>query len=132
MKLDRFKVYVVEDSPTIRQALIERIEEQDKFEVVGFADTAQAALDGVRQMHPSVLVLDLHLKAGTGYDVLEELNDSPEPSIAHIVMLTSHSTAAHRHHSLQLGATAFYDKSMQFEEMVNNLHQWAETYQGLH
>ena len=124
--MDPIKVYVVEDSAVIRDAMIERLEERGMFQVVGVAETAQEAIRGVRQTHPDVLVLDLHLKQGTGFDVLKSLQGTPEPTLTQIVMMTSLATPVHQNHALKLGATQFYDKAMQFDEMLDALHRWAD------
>jgi len=131
-KLETFKVYVVEDSPVIRDALIERIEEHGKFKVVGFAETASDAIEGLRQNEPNVVLLDLHLKEGSGYDVLRGLNSHAVPAVEHVVVFSNNASAMHQKVAKSLGASRFFDKSMQFEEMLDALHAWAETQKKIH
>ena len=119
------RVYVVEDSPIILAALTQRIEDDPRFTVVGHADTAQGAIGELRKSIPDVLIVDLHLKQGTGYEILIYLRDLGAPALKTIV-LTNYASVAHRRRAMELGADSFFDKSMQFDEMLDTLHFWAD------
>lgn len=122
-------VFMVEDSPAIRAVLRQRLEEDPRFTVIGFADSAADAIAALRQQAPDVLVIDLHLKQGTGYDVLLYLRDTPMPGERQAIVLTNYASPAHRQRALSLGASSFFDKSMQFDEMLDALRVWADTKQ---
>jgi len=120
------KVYLVEDAPAIRESLIQRIEDDARFSVVGYAETAEGAIADLAQHLPDILILDLHLKQGTGYDVLAYLHRAEAPADLKTYVLTNYATAAHRQRAMILGANGFFDKSMQFDEMLDSLRILAD------
>lgn len=119
------RVYVVEDSPIILAALTQRIEDDPRFTVVGHADTARGAIGELQQSMPDILIVDLHLREGTGYEILIFLRGVGVPPLKTIV-LTNYASSAHRRRAMELGANSFFDKSMQFDEMLDGLHAWAD------
>jgi DNA-binding NarL/FixJ family response regulator len=120
-------VFLVEDSPAIREALIQRIEEDGRFRVIGCAETAADAIAQLDRRLPKVIIVDLHLKQGTGYDVLAHRAKSDKEKVTKAVVLTNFGSASHRRHAMELGADGFFDKSMQFEEMLDALRDWADS-----
>lgn len=120
------KVYVVEDSPVIRAALTQRIEDDPRFAVVGYADTASGAIVELQQRLPDILIVDLNLRQGTGYDILAHLKTVGVPAKLKTLVLTNYASPAHRRRALELGAGGFYDKSMQFDDMLDALRVWAD------
>lgn len=120
------RVFVVEDSPVIRTALTQRIQDDPRFIVVGFADTAQGAIGELDKSPPDMVIVDLHLKQGTGYDILAHLRRTGASEKFKAVVLTNYASAAHRRRALDLGASGFFDKSMQFDEMLDALRIWAD------
>lgn len=119
-------VFLVEDSPAIREALIQRIEEDARFRVIGTAETAEHAIEALGKRLPQIIIVDLHLKQGTGYDVLLYRSHVDAARTSKAVVLTNYGSASHRRHALALGADGFFDKSMQFEEMLDTLLEWAD------
>lgn len=119
-------VFVVEDSSAIRAVLTQRIEDDARFSVVGFAETAKDAIAALQQHMPEILVLDLHLAQGTGYDVLAHLRKSRALPGFQAIVFTNYASSAHRRRALELGASSFFDKSMQFDDMLDTLRLWAD------
>ena len=120
-------VFVVEDSPIIRDVLTQRLEDDSRFSVVGHAETAQDTIAALKQLGLlDILVLDLQLKQGTGYDVLAYLRSARAPSELQAVVLTNYASPAYRQRALALGASGFFDKSMEFDKMLHGLRLWAD------
>src|SRR5262245_56767209 len=72
MEPDKPIVYVVEDSPILLRLLTELIEANGAT-VVGHADTAPAAIEEIAELHPDAVTIDITLRKGTGFDVLEAM-----------------------------------------------------------
>src|SRR5437762_13454017 len=117
MKNASTAVYVVEDSPIIRNLLVELIETTGAT-VVGHADTASAAIADIAALRPDAVTIDLSLKAGTGFDVLEAMaidNDGHPPLS---IVLTNYITKPYRAAAIDLGADYFFDKAAQIRETL--------------
>jgi DNA-binding NarL/FixJ family response regulator len=105
-------VYLVEDSAPIRALVAEMLAQLPDVRVAGEAADVDEAIAGIRATRPDAVVLDLHLRGGTGIDVLRAVH-AEAPQIVFIV-LTNHPTPQHRRLCLALGARHFLDKSNEF------------------
>lgn len=117
----RKPVFIVDDSPVVRERLITMISELPNVEIVGQADIAFEAIDSIRQLRPAVVVLDISMPGGSGMYVLETIKkDRPGPTV---IMLTNFAHDPYRQKCLQLGADYFFDKSTEFERVTEVLRQ---------
>ena len=74
------RVLLVEDSPLIRERLAESIADPGRIEIVGQADSEQAAIGMLAAAPWDAMVLDLQLRHGTGLGVLRALCVPPSPA----------------------------------------------------
>lgn len=117
------KVFVVEDSAVVRERLLEMIREIEDVEVVGEAETYDAAVSGILTTRPDVAVLDIKLadERGSGIDVLAEVKKGLPAMRA--IMLSNYATPQHMKASADAGAEYFLDKSADFERIAEILEQ---------
>jgi|SRR5688572_15740606 len=84
-----------------------------------------ASLSEARQLLaqklPGVIVLDLHLRAENGLELLRDLPS--ERSQPLVIVLTNDATDHHRRSCVRLGADYFFDKSRQFEAVLEVLER---------
>lgn len=109
------KVFLVEDSPLLRERLARQLAAIPGIEVAGHADTTQAALEGIRATAPDIVVCDIQLEEGSGFDVLRELQKTA-PQIA-VYVLTNFASDSYRRAAERHGARGFFDKSTEFERL---------------
>ena len=114
------KVYLVEDSPIILERLIELIEPTGAT-VVGHADTASAAIADIAALHPDAVTVDITLKQGNGFDVLEAIAINSEGHPPLRIVLTNYTFGSYRDAAHQLGADHFFDKARQIPEVLSVL-----------
>jgi DNA-binding NarL/FixJ family response regulator len=114
------RVYLVEDSPIILQRLIELIEPTGAT-VVGHADTASAAIADIAALHPDAVTVDITLKQGNGFDVLEAIAVNSENHPPLRIVLTNYTFGSYRDAAHQLGADHFFDKARQIPEVLTIL-----------
>jgi DNA-binding NarL/FixJ family response regulator len=117
-------VFIVDDSPVVRDRLVSMIAELPNVEVIGQADIAFEAINSIRRLRPSVVVLDISMPGGSGMYVLETIKkERPEPMV---IMLTNFAHDQYRQKCLQLGADYFFDKSTEFERVTEVLRNCPE------
>ena len=61
------QVYVVEDSEIVLRLLTSAVESAGG-ELMGAADNAQQAIDELRELKPHLILIDLVLASGSGFD----------------------------------------------------------------
>jgi DNA-binding NarL/FixJ family response regulator len=104
------RVYIVEDSPIAEQLLTSAIAAAGA-KLSGCSADAQTAIGDLVALQPDLIVIDIRLASGTGFDVLEALQDHRLVPAAIKVVLTNHASVEYQNLSLGLGAYRFFDKS---------------------
>lgn len=106
------QIFIVEDSPMVRARLVEMLREVPGAKVVGAAGDAKTAIGQILAARPDVVVLDVNLAEGSGFDVLRAVcRRAPEIDF---YMLSNFAEAPYRHLAMRLGAREFFDKSREF------------------
>jgi len=109
------QVFLVEDSVMVRERLESLLAQVPGTEIVGRAAGAQAAIRDILQTRPDLVVLDVQLAEGSGFDVLRALHaEAPELDV---VMLSNYSSDPYRQIAERFGARAFFDKTRDFERV---------------
>jgi len=67
----RLRVLIVEDQAAIRKDIRILVEEQPGFVVIGFCGTVKDATVLIPSTKPDLVLLDINLPDGTGFDILE-------------------------------------------------------------
>jgi DNA-binding NarL/FixJ family response regulator len=117
-------VFIVDDSPVVRDRLVQLLGDVPQIEIVGQADIAFEAIQSIRRLRPRAVVLDISMPGGSGIYVLETIvKEKPRPTV---IMLTNFTTEQYRRKCLQLGADFFFDKSCEFEKVTDVLRQLPE------
>jgi DNA-binding NarL/FixJ family response regulator len=116
------KVFVVEDAVEVRKRLVAMLGAVGGVEIVGEAATVRDAIEGAAAAAPDVMLLDLQLPDGNGFDVLTGLK-ARLPRLRTIV-LSNFATAQHRAACLAAGAELFFDKSAEFGRVAGVLRAW--------
>lgn len=114
-----FRTFLVEDSSTIRDNLIETLQEMATIEPVGTAETEHEARRWLAQNDGrwDLVIVDLFLREGSGLHVLEACGARKKPG-QRIVVLSNHASRDVRWRCQQLGADAVFDKSTELEALV--------------
>lgn len=71
------RVLIVDDTRLARQELRTLLAEIPGVECVGEADDVPAAQAAIAKLQPDLLLLDIQMPSGTGFDVLEGLDRAP-------------------------------------------------------
>jgi DNA-binding NarL/FixJ family response regulator len=109
------KVFLVEDSPLLRERLQAMLAAIPGVQTVGHADAAGPAIDAILASGAEAVVLDIQLAEGSGFDVLRALH-SRAPRVA-VFMLTNFASEGYRKAAERLGARGFFDKSHDIDRL---------------
>ena len=108
-------VFLVENSPPIRERLLTLLAPVAGIRVVGFAERADDAIREILRQRPDAVILDLNLAGGSGIDVLRAVSaEAPE---VEVFVLTNFAYSQYRRLCTGLGARGFFDKSTEFEKV---------------
>lgn len=124
------RVLLVEDSKVLTERLSEAIKQIADVELVGTADTEAEAVAAVKKQAVDVIILDLHLKQGTGFGVMRGL--AAGSSKPRIVVLTNYDLPEYKNAAMALGATHFLDKARDYGRLPEVLHEICEAHLAKH
>ena len=123
------KVFVVDDSPLVRERLVALLSEVEGVDVVGSADSAEEGIEGISTSKADVAILDIRMPAGNGIAVLERIKR--QGSSPTVIMLTNYPYPQYRKKCMNAGADYFFDKSSEFHKVMDVLERMAaETTMG--
>jgi DNA-binding NarL/FixJ family response regulator len=109
------RIYLVEDSPVVLERLEALLATVEGARTVGRASRASEAIEGILAEHPDLVVLDLKLADGSGFDVLRAVRGAA-PGID-VYMLTNFASEPYRRLAERLGARNLFDKTTEFERV---------------
>ena len=112
------RTYIVEDSLIIQRALASAIADAGA-EVSGASCDARTAIADVNALEPDLVLIDIRLEVGTGFDVLKALQHHGRPIK---VVLTNYANPEYRDLSARLGADRFFDKTLEMSEAMEFIH----------
>jgi len=108
-------IYVVDDDDAVRDSL-KILLESYQLAVRDFGSVPEF-LDGVAPIENSCLVLDLHLPAMGGFDVMNTLARRGVP--LPVIVITGRSDVQTRARALESGAVAFLEKPVDDRVLMN-------------
>ena len=99
----------------------EALESLDNVEVVGAVADETAAVAAVQRDHVDVIILDLQLKEGTGFGVVQRLGKS-RPKI---IVFTNYMLPEYQRLADALGVEYFLNKSRDYERLPQLIEELA-------
>jgi DNA-binding NarL/FixJ family response regulator len=109
-------VLIVDDHQVVRQGLRFVLEQEEGIEVVGECADGPSALQAVRTLQPTVVLLDLFLPGQDGISVLGQIKqDRPATEV---LMLTSSHDDQHLLAAIRAGAIAYLPKTAGVDQVV--------------
>jgi DNA-binding NarL/FixJ family response regulator len=121
-----YKLLLVEDSALIRDVIVEMLHDCEQLEIENIATTSDEAIDFLNAGEYDMVVLDIELAKGTGFDVVRHTQQQNFPfKTPDIVMLTNHGNSYYRNLARDMGVEYFFDKSLQFDECMEVIQQRA-------
>lgn len=113
------RTYIVEDNTTIRENLIDTLQELASVHSLGWAETEADARRWLTEHRGAwhLAIIDLFLKQGSGLGVLEACQDRERGQ--RVVVLSNYATTDMRKRCAQLGADAVFDKSNEIDALVD-------------
>jgi DNA-binding NarL/FixJ family response regulator len=112
------KVFLVEDSPILRERLLALLASIPGAQSCGHAAGAAEAIAAIEAAKPDAVVLDIQLASGNGFDVLRAVGGTTA-----VYVLTNFANDGYRRKAESLGAHGFFDKSTEVERLRQALMQ---------
>ena len=120
MPIRAISVVIAEDHALVREGTRQIVASDPGIQVIGEADDGQAALDLVAELHPDVLILDLHLPRVTGIEVARRLQAAGSPT--RVLVLSAYDDADYIFAAMDAGASGYFLKTAHGGEVIDAVH----------
>jgi DNA-binding NarL/FixJ family response regulator len=120
------RVLLVEDSVLLAARLSELIRRLPDVDLIGTVESEVDAVNQIATSLPDVLILDLHLRSGSGFGVLRSLARDKVVQRPKVVILTNFGLPEYRREAESFGVEAFLDKSRDYFQIPALLRGFAQ------
>jgi len=120
------RVLLVEDSSLLAARLGELIRRLPDVDLIDTVQTESDAVMRISDVMPDVLILDLHLRTGSGFGVLRKLVREKPERRPKVIILTNFGLPEYRREAESLGVEAFLDKSRDYFRLPSLLRDFAK------
>lgn len=104
------RVLIVDDQAPFREAARDVVELADGFEVVGEAETGEASIEAVKELHPDLVLMDVNLPGINGLEATRQiLQDNPDQVV--VLVLSTYEAEEMTPQALEAGAVAYIPKA---------------------
>lgn len=114
-------VLLVDDNSVFLKHLARFLADVPFLEVIGEARSGDDALTRIDALEPDLVLLDLSMPAGSGFDILPQIK-TRAPQARVIVVTMSHSPH-HRERASRLGADGFVPKDRLFDDLLPEIRR---------
>jgi DNA-binding NarL/FixJ family response regulator len=120
------RVLLVEDSALLAARLSELIQRLPDVDLIATVESEVDAVNHIATSLPDVLILDLHLRSGSGFGVLRSLARDTVVQRPKVVILTNFGLPEYRREAESFGVEAFLDKSRDYFQIPALLRGFAK------
>ena len=114
--MERTRLLIIDEHRAVRQALVSRLQQTGKLEVVGSTGSAEEGLLQVEALRPSIVLLETKRSDGTGLETCRRIARShPQTTV---IVLTSYEDENERQAAFMAGATRYLLKDIDSSRLV--------------
>jgi two-component system, LytTR family, response regulator len=111
--MEKLKILVVDDEQPVRELLLKVVPTYcTGVEIIGQAHSLQSALKAYRELQPDVILLDINLPDGNGFDLLAQI-EGKKPKI---IFITAYNEFAIK--AFKISAVDYILKPLNIDELV--------------
>jgi DNA-binding NarL/FixJ family response regulator len=118
------RVLVADDSAPVRERMVSLLGELPHVKVAAESDDVPDTIECVRRLRPHLVLLDISMPGGSGFDVLDMIRAERIPTL--VIVLTNHAEPEYETRAFRTGAVAFLDKSRDFLKAIDFIRDFSE------
>ena len=124
MKTNRQSICLVEDDPTLREALADLIQSESRFDLLASFPDAEAAISEIPTLKPDAVVMDIQLPGLSGIECAAKLIERVPELL--IMMVTVYDNNDRIFEALASGASGYLLKRDAPDKLISSLNELLE------
>ena len=111
------RILLVDDHPIFRHGLEDLLKQQEDLTICGHADSAPAALEGMRNLRPDLAIVDVSINGANGIELVRQMK-AELPHLP-ILVLSMHDESLYALRALKAGALGYVMKAEALQHVIN-------------
>ncbi len=116
---NKIKLMIVDDHAVVRKGIINLLEDEENIEIVGEASDGVDALEGIKELKPTIVLLDLSMPRMTGFEVARII--SQKHAAVKSLIFSMHNNQEYMVQAVENGAMGYLLKDTSKEEILKAL-----------
>jgi len=108
IKDKKAKIFIVDDHPLLRQALVQLINQEEDMSAVGEAGDASEALQGIEKTKPDLAIVDISLQGTSGIELTKNIL-AKQPKML-VLIISMYDESIYLERTLRAGAKGYVMK----------------------
>jgi len=117
--VNKIKLMVVDDHAVVRRGIINLLEDEENIEIIGEAADGTEALEGIKELKPDIVLLDLSMPKMTGFEVARIISQK-YPSVKPLIF-SMHNNQEYMVTAVENGAMGYLLKDTSKDEILKAL-----------
>lgn len=113
------KVFIVDDHPVFRRGLVDLIESDGSFTIIGESDNGINAIELIKKLNPDIAVVDLSMPDIGGLEVVTEIRKYHLP--VEFIILTMFKNEEYINKAIDLDVKGYILKDNTEDELLNGM-----------
>lgn len=118
---DKSKILIVDDHPIVRQGLAELVNHENDLAVCGQAEDAHQAMKAIKELRPSMAVVDISLRETSGIELIKDIKVQ-YPNLP-VLALSMHDESLYAERALRAGAMGYIMKAEATEKVITAIRK---------
>jgi DNA-binding NarL/FixJ family response regulator len=123
-KSNKITLLIVDDHPLFRQGVSDALSFESDMKVVGQVSSGDEAVDSIRNLKPSIVLLDVNLPGMNGQQITHQVTQEKLPS--RIVLMTGYDDIEQALHAAMAGAAAYCSKDVEPKGLLRIIRDVSE------
>jgi two-component system response regulator DevR len=119
MMMGRTRLLIIDEHRAVRQALVSRLQQSGRLEVVGSTGSSEEGLLQVEALQPSIVLLETKRSDGMGLETCRRIARC-HPKTA-VIVLTSYDDEIERQAAYMAGAARYLLKDIDSNQLVDEI-----------
>lgn len=117
-------ICIIEDIPEINEGLVDLLEKDNRFSIIGNFTTAEKAIDEIPQLVPDIIISDINLPNKSGIDAMKHIKNLL-PQIQ-FIMFTIYEDSDQVFDALKSGASGYILKNTTPSKIIESIIELSE------
>lgn len=117
-------ICIIEDIPEINEGLVDLLEKDNRFSIIGNFTTAEKAIDEIPQLVPDIVISDINLPNKSGIDAMKHIKNLL-PQIQ-FIMFTIYEDSDQVFDALKSGASGYILKNTTPSKIIESIIELSE------